>query len=443
MRALVVPGVTDMNKGDQALVWESVRVAQDTELFDSVYILSSGDTEEEEEKLCSQSKESGYILLDNILPHPRRGMHKETEGGRDDITTLLLMVFFSVIDFLHLNFLLLVCNSKIITNLFFTKKTTNFINEFRTIDVVFVKGGGFIHSYGGFSSPYLIWFFLFYIRLAKRMKKKVIILPNSYGPFKGFTVSNQIRSTLKGLNLISARESVSYNAINELLNSKAFLSPDLGFYLEAESIQKEKVIDLLNNHFPDKQKRIVGITVRPWRFPGSEDPVQSYSNYISSVVELIRHIESKGYYVALCNQSIGPNAHEDDRNAIKDVLTEVPSATWINENLTCRELKLLYSHFEFFVGTRFHSVIFSLTSKVPSIAIGYGGNKAKGIMSFFELENYTVSIDDVESKQLIKMFDSLEINKNSLQAQLGEKLEDVFKQRELLIENIKKSIVPA
>jgi len=118
-------------------------------------------------------------------------------------------------------------------------------------------------------------------------------------------------------------------------------------------------------------------------------------------------------------------------------------ATWINENLTCRELKLLYSHFEFFVGTRFHSVIFSLTSKVPSIAIGYGGNKAKGIMSFFELENYTVSIDDVESKQLIKMFDSLEINKNSLQAQLGEKLEDVFKQRELLIENIKTSMVPA
>lgn len=440
MKALIVPGITDMNKGDQALVWESVRIAQDTELFDSIFILSSGDTVAEEEKLCSQSRDSGYTLLNNILPHPRRGVHKETEGSRDSISTLLFMIIFATFDLFRLSSLLLVCKSKALTSLFFGKKINTFINELRSIDVVFVKGGGFIHSYGGFTSPYLMWYLLFYIRLSKRMNKKVIILPNSYGPFKGFTVKEQIVKTLKSLNLITAREKVSCNAINELLDDAVTLSPDLGFYLEADNHKKEKITALINNYFPGKEKKIVGITVRPWRFPGSADPVTLYNKYIDSVVDLIRYIESKGYYVALCNQSIGPNAHEDDRNAIKDVLSKTSGATWVNENLTCRELKLLYSHFEFFVGTRFHSVIFSLTSKVPSIAIGYGGNKARGIMSFFELDDYTVPIDCVESKLLLEMFDALEANKDSLKLKLEEKLGVVFEQRELLISNIKDSI---
>ena len=47
MKAIVVPGVTDLNKGDQALVWESHRIAVDTKLFSEESILSLGDTKEE------------------------------------------------------------------------------------------------------------------------------------------------------------------------------------------------------------------------------------------------------------------------------------------------------------------------------------------------------------------------------------------------------------
>jgi hypothetical protein len=33
MKAIIVPRVTDLNKGDRALIWESHRIIEDTKLF--------------------------------------------------------------------------------------------------------------------------------------------------------------------------------------------------------------------------------------------------------------------------------------------------------------------------------------------------------------------------------------------------------------------------
>lgn len=157
------------------------------------------------------------------------------------------------------------------------------------------------------------------------------------------------------------------------------------------------------------------------------------------MADLTRHLLAKGYKVALCNQSLGPNSHEDDRNAIRDLLAQVqdPNVVWINENLSCDILKAVYSNFYFFIGTRFHSIIFSLTSLVPSIAIGYGGNKAKGIMGDFRLDDYVVQIQDVESDLLINMFDKAISEYDNIKNQLNQSMGLVSASRNRLIHDVK------
>jgi colanic acid/amylovoran biosynthesis protein len=156
------------------------------------------------------------------------------------------------------------------------------------------------------------------------------------------------------------------------------------------------------------------------------------------VAELTKHLLSKGYKVALCNQSLGPNSHEDDRNAIRDLLEKVqdPNIIWINENLSCDILKAVYSNFYFFIGTRFHSIIFSLTSLVPSIAIGYGGNKALGIMGDFSLDDYVVQIQDVKPDILINMFDKAISEYDHIKTQLNKSMSLVTDSRNRLIKDI-------
>lgn len=436
MNAIIVPGVTDLNKGDQALVWESWRLAKDTGLYDKIYILDAGENEEERKLLCQQSEDHGFQLLENILKHPRRGQHKTGEHIRESKMELLKQVKNAVLDFKSTRYLIKVCNNLEIVKRDFDDKTYRTVKEFHNAKTIFVKGGGFIHAYGEKTAPYLMWYFLFYVRLAKALGKEVVFLPNSYGPFDGLTVKKQVTSVFNQLDLVYAREKVSAESLGALLQKNIPVEMDLGFFLE--SGDQQEALQILHQYNLDPKDKIVGITIRPWRFPGLANPEQLYKKYIDSVSSLTQHILDQGYKVALCNQSLGPNSHEDDRNAIKDLMINVQhdNLIWINENLSCDILKAVYSNFYFFVGTRFHSIIFSLTSQVPSIAIGYGGNKAKGIMGDFNLDEYVIQIQDVNPKMLLDMFDRAIVNYDQIKQQLAQSLELVAESRNRMIKDI-------
>jgi len=436
MNAIIVPGVTDLNKGDQALVWESWRLAKDTGLYDEVYILDAGDNAEERELLCKQSEEHGFKLLNNILKHPRRGQHKSNEHIKESKLELLKQIKNAGVDFKNTRYLIKICNDLEKVKKNFDDKTYQTVKQFHEAKTIFVKGGGFIHAYGEKTAPYLMWYFLFYVRLAKALGKKVVFLPNSYGPFIGLTVKQQVRTVFNQLDLVYARENVSSKSLGDLLGKKIPVEMDLGFFLEKGS--QDEALKILQKYNLKTHDKIVGVTIRPWRFPGLSNPEGLYKNYIDSVVDLTKHMLSKGYKVALCNQSLGPNSHEDDRNAIRDLLAQVqdPNIIWINENLPCDTLKALYSNFYFFIGTRFHSIIFSLTSLVPSIAIGYGGNKALGIMGDFSLDDYVVQIQDVQSDGLIKMFDKAILEYDAIKLQLEKSMSLVTDSRNRLIKDI-------
>jgi colanic acid/amylovoran biosynthesis protein len=436
MKAIIVPGINDLNKGDQALVWESCRLVKDTNLYSEIYILSSGDTPEEKKLLCQQSLNSGFNMIENILKHPRRGIHRTDEHIKESNFNLFKQVKNACLDFLSTNILLTICNNSMLVKKLFSDKVYKTIQEFKDADTIFVKGGGFIHAYGEKTAPYLMWYFLFYVRLAKRLKKKVVFLPNSYGPFEGFTVKKQVRSVLNKLDLLYAREQISAESLGLLMDKKIPVEMDLGFFLQkGNEAEAATILEMYKFSSADK---IVGITIRPWRFPGMENPEKLYEKYINSVVFLIYHLIEQGYKIALCNQSLGPNSHEDDRNAIRYVLKKVehPNVIWINENLSCEVLKALYSNFYFFVGTRFHSVIFSLASLVPSITVGYGGNKAKGIMGDFNLNDFVIQIQDVEKEILVKMFDKAIKQYDIIKQQISESMTLIDASRNRLIKDI-------
>jgi len=438
LKAIIVPRITDLNKGDQALVWESHRLVKDTGLYNEVYILNSGGDLLEHERLCKQSEDRGFQFIDNILHHPRRDKHIKDEHIKESKSELFRLIKNATNDFMFTNKILNHCNDLNYVKQNFSNTIYNTVKHFSEADAIYVKGGGFIHAYGEKTAPYLMWYFLFYIRLAQRLNKKVIIFPNSFGPFDGLTVKSQVKSVLGKVNLVYARENVSAEKLSQLLLKNIPVEMDLGFFLKTGD--ENTAVQILDKYNLKPSDNIVGITIRPWRFPGLTSPEQLYEKYLSSVEELVNKLLSKNYKVVFCNQSIGPNSHEDDRNAIKDIISRFdsnPNLIWLDENLPCDILKTIYAKFNFFVGTRFHSIIFSLTSLVPSLAIGYGGNKAKGIMGDFNLDNYVVQIQDVTPTKLCEMFEDLENNQSNVKEELSNKMKLVTDSRNRLINDIK------
>lgn len=183
MNAIIVPGVTDLNKGDQALVWESWRLAKDTGLYDEVYILDAGDNEEERELLCRQSEEHGFKLLENILKHPRRGQHKSGEHIKESKLELLKQIKNAAMDFKDTRYLIKICNDLEKVRKNFDDKTYRTVKQFHDAKTIFVKGGGFIHAYGEKNSaiPYVVFSIL--RKTCKSVREKSCFPPELLWPF--------------------------------------------------------------------------------------------------------------------------------------------------------------------------------------------------------------------------------------------------------------------
>ena len=89
------------------------------------------------------------------------------------------------------------------------------------------------------------------------------------------------------------------------------------------------------------------------------------------------------------------------------------------------------------IGTRFHSVIFSLNVNVPSIAIAYGGNKGKGIMNFLGNDDFSIDMDKISHETLVDKFIKLDSNRDAYLENLKEKRRMIENERNRLISEIR------
>lgn len=409
--ALIIPICTDLNRGDQALVLETAKIATKTHLCDKVLMMSDGDS--------SQCNVLGVGSYKPILEHPSRYDKSNKHNINYNFAIKVKWGLIAVGDFI-LSFLLLFKITRFIIFPFLSKEKKRTIYLMKKANAIFVKGGGFLHDYsGGPIGIYTSYFSLYHLILAQSLKKKVYIMPNSYGPFKSTISKWLVARTLKNCFFISSRESISANGNYNGLGFDIPLYRDLGFYLdrinniEIKQYLTERKIDFNKNNY-------VSITVRPYRFYGYDNPNEKYAAYKDVFVKFTEYLNEKGFKPLFIVQTRAINDHENDEKCISEILKMIEnkeSYDYIkDDNLNCYDLKYIYSQCKYVIGTRFHSVIFSVASKIHGIAITYGGNKGEGIMKDMGLDEYSIKIGELTFEKLVYKFELMlnneeEINK--------------------------------
>lgn len=178
-KIILIPSNTDLNRGDQALVWESINVIRDVYNNPNIILMKGN-----EHKQYAQTEKLGYPMISRILKHPNRVFFKRLHI-RYSALDIILIGIVALFDFITSSLLLI--RSKWINKLallFMSQEIKDTFAVFKNCDAVYVKGGGFIHSYGAISDAYQMYFLLYHILLAIRHKKKVFVLPNSIGSVK-------------------------------------------------------------------------------------------------------------------------------------------------------------------------------------------------------------------------------------------------------------------
>ena len=431
---VILPSCDDTNRGDQALVWETVEVAKSAGFIGDFYLI----TEKEKAK---QSIGHGLIPVDYVLPHPS-SKGKENENRKYGFWITVKWAFRSAVSLL-LCAPLLNRFTRALVRLFLPKNRKQALKIISSCDAAFVKGGGFLHDYGGtVIEKYKIYFLLYHIRLVQSFGIPVYVMPNSYGPFESSYTRRIVGNTLKKCKLVSSRESISKNCLKEQCKVDSLLSMDLANYLEKDDLAcskelfKEKGVLLV----PGKT---VGITVRPYRFPGCKNPEQLYMNYKIAVFETIKWLKNSGFFPILIEHVFATNTHEQDMICIKEIKEmlgqEDDIPVFSNLELNCKQMKTLYGGIDFLIGTRFHSVIFSATQLKPCIAITYGGNKGEGIMKDMGLSEYCISISEITGKELVKRFENLYKNKETIIKKLEVFVDSIGDERNRFVKQLRES----
>ena len=396
---IIIPGCSDLNRGDQALVWETKRLAERCGYKGTFYLTS------EKNEPVEQSKKNGLEIIAPILEHPSRKF-KSKENIR--YTKALKIKWGIVAAFDFVGSLLILNNiSRKIVKFFLPKEKKDVLNIFEKSDAVFMKGGGLLQTYGGLSSTYSMYFWVYPILLANQMKKPVYVMPNSFGPFKGPFVKYIARAALKKCKVLTSRESLSQNMVKKDLGIQIQNCPDLAFSLPKSNLDKEKVYQRFGLPI---DKKLVAITMRPYRFPGTSNPEEAYNQFKNEMAVFIEWLYDQGYMPVIVEHTLAVNAHENDGACIKDVIKKIDHNKYrivSDPAYDCYDLKCIYGYCDYIVGTRFHSVIFSFGSDVPGIAIAYTGNKSQGIMHDMGLDDYVVQIGDVKAQLLEEKFSSL------------------------------------
>ena len=266
--------------------------------------------------------------------------------------------------------------------------------------LVVSMGGGYLNGRGMLNGFQRVFFVLLPVLIAQRSGTPVVFAPQSFGPFSGNAQRCLVRLALNRSQLVLAREDVSVQELHRcgVTETKVTRGVDSGFaFTSAAQRNWRKEFGVCDSDV------LVGITARRWLDETSQD------RYERALAEVIDRLQNKpGHRVVLIPQVTSNYLMDDDRLTNNQIAKHCSSAPLIvGDNAHHENLKCLYESLDMLIGTRFHSVIFALTSRVPCVAIGYE-HKTRGIMDDLGLGDWVIQIADVEADVLFGLTQRLE-----------------------------------
>jgi colanic acid/amylovoran biosynthesis protein len=289
------------------------------------------------------------------------------------------------------------------------------ISLYAKADLVIAVGGGYMRTKPGIGSIYDFTLLLHPLVLSKILGTPSVLYTQSVGPLHRNIERTMLAHVFrKDVETVIVREDKSMKLLEKLGVHNIIRSVDAGFLLKTDKRDKRGV-DL---NLPVK-KVIIGVTARHW-LKASEQ--REYERAMAETLDYL--IKKHDAFIVFIPQVTSEFHGDDDRIACQDIferMSEKQSAIVLTESYNYRQIKTIYDRLDLLLGTRFHSVIFSLTSYVPALAVEYE-HKTSGIMRDLGLEEWVVKMEDATPEILCKKMDKLIVESAEYKEHLREVL---------------------
>jgi len=244
------------------------------------------------------------------------------------------------------------------------------------------------------------------IAIARRFNKKIILMPQSFGPFDwgekdDAAFSDEVRKALTYPLIIYARETEGYKCLTSLGLSNVELSADM--------VIREKI-------FPRPSQISVN-----YRRDEENYPTQNSVGFIinknvfrigdpSAVIDLYAKILQKlidnGEKVYVLTTSTA------DTDLVLQVLGKVQNGQEvrvISGEFSSPELMEIIARFKYVVASRYHSVVFAYRNGVPAVILGWA-SKYTDLAALFHQQDYVFDIRNPNSERIMVALEKMSAN---------------------------------
>ena len=234
--------------------------------------------------------------------------------------------------------------------------------------------------------------------IAKRRGIPLVLLPQTYGPFRGHRARRLAREAVLAAAMAWARDRFSFDELKELLGTDFDASRhregvDMAFILGAVD-PREKLGPEIREWLREKPNHpLIGLNVSGLIALEPDRAARRFglrANYLDALTGFIRSAMQEPDLRML----LIPHVMPIDADACLKVLEGLPATlrsrilvapTTLDE----REVKWLISKMDWFCGARMHSTIAALSSGVPTAATAYS-DKTLGVFASCGVENQVI-----------------------------------------------------
>jgi len=247
--------------------------------------------------------------------------------------------------------------------------------------------------------------YIFKIALSKWMHTKVVLMPQSFGPFQysgiiGKLLKVAIRHYMKYPLICFAREKESEKQLRLLVpKAKTRLSEDLVLQNGCiiDDVQEVVPIEQLNHIEPGSIALVVNR--RLYEQYGKDKIFKKYVEILRVIIERKRNI------YLLCHAS-------DDMDIcteLKAKFSEQPLVHMVGKVLSCFEFQVLARNFDYVIAARYHSIVHSYKEGIPCLALGWAV-KYQELLESMEQGDYLLNIGIMTTDEIRDKIEYMEQN---------------------------------
>jgi colanic acid/amylovoran biosynthesis protein WcaK/AmsJ len=270
--------------------------------------------------------------------------------------------------------------------------------------------------------------------LVLALGKRLTLLPQTLGPFKGLTARTVAGFILRQAERVYTRDREGAEEVRPLMGrygSKLVFSYDLAFLLEPIAPeQKPAWSELASSH------TLVGINVSGLLYRGGYSQKNMFglcADYPELIRKLIEYfIDRQGAHVVLVPHVFGsPGDLESDPAAGAEIYRELEARYrgrlhLITEEYDQHEIKYLIGQCHFFLGSRMHACIAALSQGVPAISLAYS-KKFLGVLRTIGAEKLVIDLREHSVERIVALTEAAYATREEIRADLRQRMPAVRK----------------